>query len=102
MKIAVLWVVATCSLVEVDRRFGGEYCFPYQPVYTTTLNDAIFHKAVIFMIAAMITHKLYRLINVFLLSALQYVNYLRSKKMAAFYDMAPCTLVEVDRRFRSA
>jgi hypothetical protein len=27
MKMAVLWVVATCSLVEVYQRFRGPCCF---------------------------------------------------------------------------
>jgi hypothetical protein len=30
MKMAVLWVVAPCSLVEVYRRFRGVYCLHHQ------------------------------------------------------------------------
>jgi hypothetical protein len=29
MKMAVFWVVAPCSLVEVYRRFRGACCFHY-------------------------------------------------------------------------
>jgi hypothetical protein len=29
-KMAVFWVVAPCSLVEVYRRFGGTYCLHHQ------------------------------------------------------------------------
>jgi hypothetical protein len=27
MKMAVLWDIAPCSLVDTDRRFRGVYCF---------------------------------------------------------------------------
>jgi hypothetical protein len=30
MKMAVFWVVATCSLVEVYRRFRGAFCLHHQ------------------------------------------------------------------------
>jgi hypothetical protein len=30
MKVAVFWVVAPCSLVEIARRFGGAYCLHNQ------------------------------------------------------------------------
>jgi hypothetical protein len=30
MKIAILWVVATCSLVEVYQRFRGPCCLHHQ------------------------------------------------------------------------
>jgi hypothetical protein len=30
MKFRVLWDVAQCSHVEVDRRFGGAYCLHHQ------------------------------------------------------------------------
>jgi hypothetical protein len=30
MKFRVLWDVALCSHIEVDRRFRGEYCFHHQ------------------------------------------------------------------------
>jgi hypothetical protein len=30
MKIAVFWVVAPCSLVEVYQRFSGACCLHYQ------------------------------------------------------------------------
>jgi hypothetical protein len=29
-KMAVFWVVAPCSLVEVYRRFSGAWCLHYQ------------------------------------------------------------------------
>jgi hypothetical protein len=28
--MAVFWDVAPCSLVDIDRRFRGDYCFHYQ------------------------------------------------------------------------
>jgi hypothetical protein len=30
MKVAVIWVVAPCSVVETDRRFRGSYCLYHQ------------------------------------------------------------------------
>jgi hypothetical protein len=30
MKMAVFWNVAPCSLVDIDRRFRGTYCFHHQ------------------------------------------------------------------------
>jgi hypothetical protein len=30
MKIAVSWEKGSCSLVEVERRFGSAYCFHHQ------------------------------------------------------------------------
>jgi hypothetical protein len=30
MEIIALWDIALCSLVEVDRRFGGGYCLHHQ------------------------------------------------------------------------
>jgi hypothetical protein len=30
MDMAVFWDVATCSLVEIDRRFKGAYCLHQQ------------------------------------------------------------------------
>jgi hypothetical protein len=30
MKFRVVWDVAPCSLVGVDRRFGGAYCLHHQ------------------------------------------------------------------------
>jgi hypothetical protein len=30
MKMAVFWVAAPCSLVEVYRRFKGAYCLHHQ------------------------------------------------------------------------
>jgi hypothetical protein len=32
MKMAVLWVVEQCSLVEVYRRFRGVYCLHHQSI----------------------------------------------------------------------
>jgi hypothetical protein len=31
MKMAVFWVVGTCSLVEVSRSFRGTSCLYHQP-----------------------------------------------------------------------
>jgi hypothetical protein len=33
MKIAVVWVIAPCSLVEVYQRFRGPCCLHHQGVY---------------------------------------------------------------------
>jgi len=30
MKMAAIWNIALCRLVEVDRRFGGAYCPHHQ------------------------------------------------------------------------
>jgi len=30
IKIRAFWHIAPCSVVGVDRRFGGEYCFNNQ------------------------------------------------------------------------
>jgi hypothetical protein len=40
MKIAVFWVVAPCSLVEVYQRFRGPCCLHHQGA--TTQKTAIF------------------------------------------------------------
>jgi hypothetical protein len=40
MKMAVFWVVAPCSLVEVYQRFRGTCCLHHQDV--TTQNTVIF------------------------------------------------------------
>jgi hypothetical protein len=35
----VFWDVAPCSLVEIDRCFGGAYCFHHQGVvYSSSVN----------------------------------------------------------------
>jgi hypothetical protein len=33
MKMTVFWNVAPCSVVNIDRRFRGAYCFHYQGNY---------------------------------------------------------------------
>jgi hypothetical protein len=35
MTMAVFWVVAPCSLVDVYRRFRGVYCLHHQGDYST-------------------------------------------------------------------
>jgi hypothetical protein len=55
MKSSALWVIAPCSLVEVERRFKGVYCLHCQDDdegsvkrrrASTTLDDAVSQKAV--------------------------------------------------------
>jgi hypothetical protein len=42
MKMAVFWVVAPCSLVEVYQRFGGACCLHHQ-------GDAVFASVNVFL-----------------------------------------------------
>jgi hypothetical protein len=37
-KMAVFWVVAPCSLVEVHRRFRGVFCLHYHQATTQKTN----------------------------------------------------------------
>jgi hypothetical protein len=51
MKIRAFLDVASCSLVEVDRRFRGECCLHHQGDDQSTssrLHDAISQKTVMF------------------------------------------------------
>jgi hypothetical protein len=49
MKMAVFWVVALCSLVEIYRRFGGTCCLHHQialmmeaaSTYETSVNSSL-------------------------------------------------------------
>jgi hypothetical protein len=47
--------MAPCSLVEVDRRFGGEYCFRYQDLMMEAVRisetSVYFHETCLFHIA---------------------------------------------------
>jgi hypothetical protein len=49
MKMTLFWDVAPCSLVEIDRHFGGTYCLHHQEVgshalsYDTTVAQLLFH-----------------------------------------------------------
>jgi hypothetical protein len=38
MKLAVFWYVALCSLVDIDRRFGGAYCHHQGDETETSVN----------------------------------------------------------------
>jgi hypothetical protein len=38
-KMAVFWVVAPCSLVEVHQRFGGTFCLHHQGAYRPALSQ---------------------------------------------------------------
>jgi hypothetical protein len=55
MKMAVFWVVAPCSLVEVYQRFSGTCCFHHQGPddgdYTVQqpTNTAIFNICICFV-----------------------------------------------------
>jgi hypothetical protein len=51
MKIAVFWVVAPCSLVEVYQRFRG----PCSHQQQTTLHGATTQKTAIFILTAVRT-----------------------------------------------
>jgi hypothetical protein len=41
MKMTAFWVLALCSFVEVDRRFGGPYRLHYQCDYCRKVRDII-------------------------------------------------------------
>jgi hypothetical protein len=47
MKMAVMWDIAPCILVEVVGRFRGVYCFHHQG---DRLHGAISQKTVIFIL----------------------------------------------------
>jgi hypothetical protein len=56
MKMAVLWDVAPCSLVETDRRFRGAYCLHHQGrSVSIRLHGSTFQKTAIFMLVAVRT-----------------------------------------------
>jgi hypothetical protein len=44
MNMAVFWIVASCSLVEVYKYFRGPYCLHHQGVQKTNFNP----KTVVF------------------------------------------------------
>jgi hypothetical protein len=47
--MAVFWDVASCSLVEIGRRFKGAYCLPLnRQTISTRLHGATSQKTVIF------------------------------------------------------
>jgi hypothetical protein len=48
MKIAVFWVVAPCSQVEVYQRFRGPCCLHHQGETSTRLHGATTQKTAIF------------------------------------------------------
>jgi hypothetical protein len=51
MEMAVFWVVAPCSLVEVYRRFGGASCLHHQgdrPDYTAITQKTAIFKTYLF------------------------------------------------------
>jgi hypothetical protein len=66
INMIVFWDVASCSLVEIDRRFRGAYCLHHQDDYdddggsrylwnvsiSTRLHGTTSQKILIFMIAA--------------------------------------------------
>jgi hypothetical protein len=43
MKIAVFWVVAPCSLVEVYQRFRGPCCLHHQGEFYVTFRNVFFY-----------------------------------------------------------
>jgi hypothetical protein len=43
MKMAVFWVVAPCSLVEIDRRFRDAYCLHHQGNDRNISEDSHLH-----------------------------------------------------------
>jgi hypothetical protein len=57
VKIAVFWVVAPCSLVEVYQRFRGPCCLHHPPSssHPTTLHGATTQKTAIFILTAVRT-----------------------------------------------
>jgi hypothetical protein len=52
LEMAVFWVVAPCSLVEVYQRFRGPCCLPHQGV---RLHGATTQKTAIFVLTAVRT-----------------------------------------------
>jgi hypothetical protein len=48
MKMAVFWVVAPCSLVDVYQRFRGPCCLHHQGMALTRLHGATTQKITIF------------------------------------------------------
>jgi hypothetical protein len=41
MKMTVFWNVAQCSLVEIDRRFRGDYCLHHQGLPSSLMIEAV-------------------------------------------------------------
>jgi hypothetical protein len=39
--IKKFWNTAPCSLIEVDRRFIGEYCFNHQVLFIALMMEAV-------------------------------------------------------------
>jgi hypothetical protein len=60
MKMTVFWDAAPCSLVKIDRRFGGAYCFHRlgDPSISTWLHSVTSQKTVMFILAAVRTWNL--------------------------------------------
>jgi hypothetical protein len=87
MKSAVFWVVAPCSLVEVYRRFRGACCLHHQ-------GDDGDHLHYMYLC---VSQGFIHILNIFkagfeVLTAV-------STKMAVFWIVAPCSLVEVYQHF---
>jgi hypothetical protein len=55
LKMAVFWVVAPCSLVEVYQRFRGPCCLHHQGDALTRLHGAATQKTAIFILTAVRT-----------------------------------------------
>jgi hypothetical protein len=81
VKMTVLWNIAPCGLVEIDRRFRGAYCLHQGEVwspwwwrqcaslkrrYTSTrLHGAVSQKGVVFIATALSTWSLTNLMSCF-------------------------------------
>jgi hypothetical protein len=82
MKMTVFWDVGPCSLVEIDRRFRGSYCLHHYGDRTSE-KFASFYETTLHIIED---------------------SHLQGDLSGEFEDdclgVAPCSLVEVCRRFR--
>jgi hypothetical protein len=57
MKMAVFWVVAPCSLVEVCRRFSGACCLHYRGDGSEVLAASIIRAMIALIMQAASTSK---------------------------------------------
>jgi hypothetical protein len=96
-KVAVFWIVAPCSLVDVYERFRGPCCLHHQGDYSSTrLYGATTQKTAIFIIISSvhISHYITTAVD----SAAKYNG--RMKRLCVGWVFCNCSCVSVDPQHR--
>jgi hypothetical protein len=86
MNMAIFWNTATCSLLNIDRRFTKAYCLHMQGDHRIRLHSAASQKPAIF--SCLISETILR---EFKIIKLQKASSQQTHKCASFiYDLALC------------